>query len=229
MTARHLHHLWHVDLTFVPTMAGVWLPWWPFTLPTVWPFGWTVAIVVDHFSREVVAHAAFRKNPSAAQVCRLLDVAIESVGRAPRHLVSDRGAQFQSRYRRWCSRRGIRPRFGAVGRKGSIAIVERFIRSMKQECFRRIVVPTSSMALECELAAYVGWYNRFRPHSALGGAAPRDLAEPRKHVVSFETRPRHPLGRGRRRKKRLRGRLELIVTNHLGRAHLPIVTLREAA
>jgi len=40
-----------------------------------------------------------------------------------------------------CKRRGIRPRFAAIGKHGSITVVERFIRSMKSECTRRIVVP----------------------------------------------------------------------------------------
>jgi hypothetical protein len=30
----------------------------------------------------------------------------------------------------WCRERGIRPRFGAVGRQGSIAVVERMIRTV---------------------------------------------------------------------------------------------------
>ena len=34
----------------------------------------------------------------------------------------------------------LRPRYGAVGRHGSIAIVERFIRAMKSECTSRILV-----------------------------------------------------------------------------------------
>jgi transposase InsO family protein len=49
-------------------------------------------------------------------------------------------------FRGWCKRRGIWLRYGAVGKHGSIAIVERFIRSMKQECTRRLVVPLRRVA-----------------------------------------------------------------------------------
>src|SRR2546426_1764035 len=32
VTARHPNHLWHVDLTTVPTALGFWTSWLPFTL-----------------------------------------------------------------------------------------------------------------------------------------------------------------------------------------------------
>lgn len=37
-TAEYPNHLWHVDLTTVPTSAGFWVPWFPFTMLQVWPF-----------------------------------------------------------------------------------------------------------------------------------------------------------------------------------------------
>jgi hypothetical protein len=51
----------------------------------------------------------------------------------------------------WCKRKGIRPRFGAVGKYGSIAVVERFIRTLKDECTRRIVVPLRRCDMRREL------------------------------------------------------------------------------
>lgn len=123
VAARYPHHLWHADLTVVPTAAGFWVPWLPFSLPVVWPFAWTVAVVLDHHSRAVVACAVFRKQPTAAALCALLDRAILDAGRTPRHLVTDRGVQFQGEYLAWCKRRRVKPRFGAVGKKGSIAVI----------------------------------------------------------------------------------------------------------
>src|SRR5437867_3962312 len=38
VTARKPNHLWHVDLTTVPTALGFWASWFPFALPQVWPF-----------------------------------------------------------------------------------------------------------------------------------------------------------------------------------------------
>src|SRR5213594_2394260 len=73
VTARHPNHLWHVDLTTVPTALGFWTSWVPFALPQVWPFCWWLAIVVDHFSRRVMGLAVYRALPSSAKVRRFLE------------------------------------------------------------------------------------------------------------------------------------------------------------
>ena len=232
VTARYAHHLWHADLTVVPTSAGFWVPWLPFSLPIVWPFAWTVAVILDHHSRAVVAHDVYRKQPTAEQVCELLERAVRRAGRGPRHMITDRGVQFQGEYLAWCRRRRVSPRFGAIGKKGSIAIVERFIRSMKDECFRRITVPFECAAFRRELDAYVDWYCEIRTHTALAGATPEDRLRGRgrgRDAPAIETRAGYPLGRGKRRKRRLRGKLVLVIRYAEGRSHLPVVALREAA
>ncbi len=40
VTAKRPNHVWHVDLTAVPTSVGFWAPWLPFALPQCWPFCW---------------------------------------------------------------------------------------------------------------------------------------------------------------------------------------------
>ncbi|UCE61763.1 MAG: helix-turn-helix domain-containing protein, partial [Phycisphaerales bacterium] len=59
VTAKYPNHVWHVDLTVVPTTAGFWAPWFPLSLPQVWPFCWWVACAVDHYSRLVLGLAVF--------------------------------------------------------------------------------------------------------------------------------------------------------------------------
>src|SRR5438105_13138749 len=44
VTAKYANHVWHVDLTVVPTAAGLWSSWWPFALPQCWPFCWWLAV-----------------------------------------------------------------------------------------------------------------------------------------------------------------------------------------
>ena len=44
-------------------------------------------------------------------------------------------------FKDWCRSKGIKPRYGAVGKHGSIAVVERAIRTLKNECTRRILLP----------------------------------------------------------------------------------------
>ena len=38
VTAKGPNHLWHLDLTTVPTIGGFWISWLPFALPQRWPF-----------------------------------------------------------------------------------------------------------------------------------------------------------------------------------------------
>ncbi|MBP90676.1 MAG: hypothetical protein CMJ64_28855, partial [Planctomycetaceae bacterium] len=37
VTAKEPNHVWHVDLTTVPTGSGLWTSWLPFALPQSWP------------------------------------------------------------------------------------------------------------------------------------------------------------------------------------------------
>ena len=54
LTARYPNHVWHVDLTTVPTALGFWIPWVPFAKPQMWPFCWWVALAVWTPSRSEV-------------------------------------------------------------------------------------------------------------------------------------------------------------------------------
>jgi len=133
-------------------------------------------VIVDQVSRSLVGFAIFRKLPTSGQMQTLLNRAIRKQGSPPRCIVTDKGPQFTARsYRRWCKRRKIRVRFGYLGEPCSIPIVERFIRSMKQECLRQVVVPLTSGAVRRELAYFAEWYNVHRPHVYLGGRTPLDI------------------------------------------------------
>ena len=46
---------------------------------------------------------------------------------------------------------------------------------MKDECTRRINVPTSQSEFEHELALWMRWYNSHRPHMALRGRTPDEI------------------------------------------------------
>ena len=91
-----------------------------------------MAITVDHYSGRVMGFAVFDQQPTSVAVRTFLGRAIQRTGATPKHLITDQGKQFRDKsFGRWCRRRGICQRFGAVGKYGSIAIVERLIRSVK--------------------------------------------------------------------------------------------------
>jgi putative transposase len=238
VTAKAPGRAWHVDLTTVPAWSGFWVPWLPFALPQSWPFCWWVAVAVDHFSRAVVGFAVFFGRPTAAEVQRLLDRAIRRGGRPPKYIISDKGRQFWcDSYRRWCRQHGIRPRFGAVGKYGSIAVIERFMRSLKNECTRRILVPLGLDAMRREIALYVHWYNEHRPSMVLGGCTPREVHDgvrPANSKPRFEPRrkwpTRSPCASPQAPVNGEPGvRLRLVVAYLEDRKHLPIIELRRVA
>jgi len=229
IVAKYPGHVWHVDLTTVPTRAGFWVPWSPFSLPQRWPFCWWVAVTVDQMSRTVVGSAVFPRLPSSVHIQNFLDRAIRENGSTPRYLITDKGRQFWCRgFKRWCKRLGIRPRYGAVGEPASIAVVERFIRSMKQECTRRLLVPLSLAAMRREIDLYATWYNVHRPHTALAGNTPCEVCSgrtPRRRRL--EPRPRWP--HQRRRRGAGGDHFGLAVSYVDGRKHLPVIALCRAA
>jgi len=197
VTAKYPNHVWHVDLTTVPIMGGFWVPWLPFALPQCWPFCWWLAVAIDHYSRCAVGFALFREQPTSKQVRQFLGRVIANVGAVPKYLVSDSGGQFTSlAFAAWCRRRGIRQRRGAVGKSGSIAVIERFIGTLKREGTRLLrAIPLSHRAFQYELSLFVRWYNEARPHTTLDGATPDERffgRRPACRQPRFEPRPGWP-------------------------------------
>jgi transposase InsO family protein len=236
VTAKRPGHVWHVDLSAVPTLLGYWVPWIPYCWAQHWPFCFWTLVVIDHYSRKAMMLKCFRGIPTAAQVTDTLDIAIAMVGCAPKHIISDHGAQFGTDHRNWCELCRIKPRFGAIGQHGSIAIVERFIRTIKQECVRRIVIPLATEGFERELIAYARWYNEHRPHQSLHGRTPNEVYEgrlPARDMPRIEVRRvLNAAGDGMNSAPQPAEnvpRLRLIVKHFENRKHLPLVELERAA
>jgi transposase InsO family protein len=196
--ARRPGEVWHIDLTAVPVRAGFSAPWFPFSLPQRWPFCWWVAVVVDQLSRRLISFEVYFKLPSSEQIQVLRNGVIRHQGSPPRCIVSDKGAQFKCRsFRRWCKRRGVRIVFGFLGEPCSIPVVERFIRSMKQECLRLIVLPPTRGGMLRELRHFSTWYNEHRPHSTSVGERPAKSTPA--NVGRDDDSNRDPAGRTDRR------------------------------
>jgi hypothetical protein len=182
--------------------------------------------------------AAFRNNPTSESVHYFLASAINEASATPKYLISDKRQQFWcDLFKAWCDLQGITPRFGAVGQHGSIALVERFILSLKNECTWVILVPLRSESFRRELMWYADWFNQDRPHSALDGKTPNEIyhkmspACERPRLEPWARWPRgapcaspHTAVAGH-----CGARIRLAVRYHWGRKHLPIVALRRAA
>ncbi len=197
--ARRPNHVWGIDHSTVSTGLGFWVPWMPGAIIPVWPFCFWLSVVVDHFSRRVLAVGVYLGEPTAAETARLLDRARKRAGCAPKYTVTDQGVQFQRVYRAWCERRGVTPRFGAIGKYGSIALVERFWRTMKSEAFGpgRRLVPLSRTTMARLCNRFATWYNESRPHQGLSGRTPNEVffaREPANRRPRLEPRARYPAG-----------------------------------
>ena len=217
---------------------GFWAPWLPFALPQCWPFCWWVAVVIDHYSRRAMGFAIFRNNPTSVSIQSFLESAIVNASAAPKYIICDKGQQFWcDAFKAWCDDQGITPRFGAVGQHGSIALVERFILTLKNECTRIILVPLRREAFHRALRFFEVWFNQHRPHSALEGKTPyesyheilpacqRPRVEPRLRWPRSSpcASPHAPIA------SHCGAPIRLDVRYHWGRKHLPIVDLRHAA
>ena len=238
VTAKKPNHVWHTDLTAVPLGSGFWAPWLPFALPQSWPFCWWVAVVIDHSSRRAIGFSIFMGRPRSVVVRSFLGRMIAQASVTPKYLICDKDSIFWCEgFKRWCRRKEIRPRYGAAGQHGSIAVVERFIRTMKDEGTRRAMVSQRRTTFRRELKHFVSWYNTHRPHTTLDGKTPDE--------VYFSLRPanRRPHIEPRKRWARVApcavpstliagqagDRFALNVEFLGGSRHLPVVSLRRAA
>ena len=134
---------------------------------------------IDDFSREGLATIAQERSTRAAtqfleQVLAQLPYRVEAV-------MTDNDMMFTMRYALYSDRltrfeqalksagiehRLIRPRSPESNGK-----VERFIKTIDDECFR-ITQPHSSRARVGVLKLFLDYYNHARPHQSLGGASP---------------------------------------------------------
>ena len=119
-----LNHVWSIDTTRV-------LCW------GLWPI--QVLVAIDHFSRKVMCVAPL-EGPNAGWIVEALEQAMRKHG-APKHIISDQapvfvGDAFAELLKQW----NIKPRTGAVGQHGSIAVTERVIKTLKHEWLCRVPI-----------------------------------------------------------------------------------------
>jgi hypothetical protein len=157
-------------------------------------------------------------------------------GKAPKYIISDQGTQFRENYELWCDSHKITPRFCALGKHGSIAVLERFNRTLKDELIRRILVPLRLSDFNEELIRYVIWYNEHRPHQFQNGRTPNEVYEsrfPARDSPRLEPRPKYPLnaydGNNASTLAQRATELQVVVAHLDERRHLPIISIKQAA
>jgi len=157
--AWYPNHVWSIDTTEV-LYWGIW--------PT------HICMAIDHFSRKIMSVTPL-EGRNAGWINNALEGAIDKHG-SPKHIISDQasvftGGVFAELLDSW----NIRPRFGAVGKHGSIAVTERVIKTLKYEWLKHVsfIKNFDHLVKLCE--EFEDWYNRWRPHMSLDGLRPDDV------------------------------------------------------
>ena len=152
-----------------------------------------VAAILDGYSRKILGLQAYRGTPGTVDLVRLVD---EAVGQhlAPRFLVTDRGGQFQRRFRVALHERGIRHARGRARTWQFNAKVERLFWGLKRWWRRSLITPRLE-AIQRRLDAYKTWHNLHRPHAAHDTLTPSEAerrastVQPIRFVEGGEYRP----------------------------------------
>jgi len=239
VTAKYPDHVWHVDLTEMPTSDGFWAPWIPHALYQAFPFCYWIAFAIDHLSRRVMGFAIFLKQPTSLQVRHFLGRTMALHKVIPKYIICDKGKQFfNPAFKSWCKRKtGNKPRYGAIGKSGSIAVIERFIRSAKDEYLRKMIIPLNIDEFRKSIERYVHWYNAFRPHQGLDGATSFEIyfnETPANQLPRFEPRTKWPetskcAGPQALLKERPGIKLKLNISYYQGDKLLPVISLKQVA
>ena len=161
LRAKYPNHIWMADVTAIPGLFRL--------------FTFKLAVVLDVFSRMPLVARLQLGKPMAKQMVRLLCRA-SPLAAWPRHFVSDHDRVFTAgRFRRFLKFHGILQRFGAVGRSGSIALIERFWRTMKTALAVKLLPPLVIEDASRRIEPGLIHHAFFGPHAGLEGATPAEV------------------------------------------------------
>jgi len=150
------NHVWCADITYIPMRRG---------------FLYLVAIM-DWATRKVLAWRL--SNTMDADFCvEALRKAMARYGR-PEIFNTDQGSQFTSReFTETLREADVKISMDGRGRWIDNRFIERLWRSLKYECVYLQAFETGSEARR-GIGAWIGYYNRERPHSGIGGLTPNE-------------------------------------------------------
>lgn len=159
--ASRSNERWAMDVTHIPCGQDGWAH---------------LAAVIDCHDRELIGYE-FALRSRAKEAERAVEAAclqrfgtLRPVG-AP-VLRSDNGLIFQSRrFRQACRDYRLQQEFITPYTPEQNGIIERFFRSLKEECIWQHVFQTFDEARRI-IREWLQWYNEGRPHSALGYRSP---------------------------------------------------------
>jgi len=168
LTRRYAHHPNRLWTTTVTRPNQVWVG--DLTYLRVAQRWCYLAVVMDHYSRRVLAWSLARRR-TARVACAVLTRAARTRAAPGVIFHSDRGSEYMGEpFCAHVARLGFLQSASVRG-PGDNAHIESFFHSLKAELTRGIAFPTEP-ALRSALRRYIRYYNATRLHSALGYRSP---------------------------------------------------------
>jgi putative transposase len=149
-------------------------------LHVLW-FSFTVAAIMDGFSRRILAFKVYRKTPTRKNALGLFRRTAKAFGQ-PRVIITDCGCQFGLEFGKALPK-GTEHVQSPVRHPWFNGKIERLFKSFRW--WWRLILPSLTQhGLQRKLDRWVSWYNGVRSHSMLGGKTPdeawagQELPEP---------------------------------------------------
>lgn len=152
---RHADDIWACDF---------------FCVQTIFFRTFYVFFVIHHASREVL-HVQVTRHPTADWAAQQTVEACAWDREPPHYLIHDRDSRYGAAFDRRLQRLGIRQIRTPFKSPQANAIAERWVRSVRAECLDHSFI-FNERHLRRVLNEYVAYFNRWRPHRAIGQVAP---------------------------------------------------------
>ncbi|MHA2303346.1 MAG: IS3 family transposase [Candidatus Thorarchaeota archaeon] len=180
------HEDWMIDITYIP-------------IQTV---DWYLIVLLDVYSRYIVGWE-LSSSMTWHEIQQVVDLAIEDLGlrdsaEKPR-LHNDNGSQLKAKkLRQWLRELGVLQDFSRPKVPEDLAILERFMRTVKQEEVYLYEYPDQYEARD-GIGIFIDYYNHRRPHQSLDYVTPYDMLIGRAEEVIQQRKKKHIAAQQRRK------------------------------
>jgi len=153
---EQINRVWHLDLL---------------SLKVLW-FRFTVAAILDGFSRKLLCLRVYRRTPRARDMAALVRRVAKQFGK-PRFVITDHGTQFRRQFRTAMEKADsivVQARVRAPHLNGKI---ERTFRTFRG-WWRLVLTGLTLRGVQRRIDDFGHWFNELHSHSALGGRTSRE-------------------------------------------------------
>jgi transposase InsO family protein len=180
------HEDWMIDITYIPIQS----------------VDWYLIVLLDVYSRYIVGWD-LSSSMTWREIQQVVDFAIEDLGlrdsaEKPR-LHNDNGSQLKAKkLRQWLRELGVLQDFSRPKVPEDLAILERFMRTVKQEEVYPGEYPDQYEA-RGGIGRFIGYYNHRRPHQSLDYVTPYHKLTGKDQEVIQQRKKKHIAAQQRRK------------------------------